>query len=99
MLVLTQWLLLHYASDEISDAKTSQDNVNISATINDSNDTKAEINSDVKLKLNLSVENTGYLKDIKVTLDGNNYELDSEDETSSKGNFTEIANNSDNSIT
>ena len=87
-----------FASDQIADAKTSQDNVNFSATINDSNDTKAEINSDVKLKLNLSVENTGYLKDIKVTLDGNNYELDSEADTNSKGNFAEIANNSDNLV-
>lgn len=88
-----------YASEQIADAKTSQDNVSISATINDSNDTKAEINSDVKLKLNVSVQNTGYLKDIKVTLDGNNYELNSEDETSSKGGFAEIANNSESSAT
>ena len=88
-----------YASDQIADAKTSQDNVSISATINDSNDTKAEINSDVKLKLNVSVQNTGYLKDIKVTLDGNNYELNNEDETSSKGSFAEIANNSESSAT
>ena len=69
-----------YASDQIADVKTSQDNVSISATINDSNDTRAEINSDVKLKLNVSVQNTGYLKDIKVTLDGNNYELNNEDD-------------------
>lgn len=88
-----------YASDQIADAKTSQDNVSISATINDSNDTKAEINSDVKLKLNVSVQNTGYLKDIKVTLDGNNYELNNEDETSSKGSFAEITNNSESSAT
>lgn len=88
-----------YASDQIADAKTSQDNVSISATINDSNDTRAEINSDVKLKLNVSVQNTGYLKDIKVTLDGNNYELNDEDETSSKGSFAEIANNSESSAT
>jgi len=88
-----------YASDQIADAKTSQDNVSISATINDSNDTRAEINSDVKLKLNVSVQNTGYLKDIKVTLDGNNYELNNEDETSSKGSFAEIANNSESSAT
>ena len=87
------------ASDQIADAKTSQDNVSISATINDSNDTKAEINSDVKLKLNVSVQNTGYLKDIKVTLDGNNYELNNDDETSSKGSFAEIANNSESSAT
>lgn len=88
-----------YASDQIADAKTSQENVSISATINDSNDTRAEINSDVKLKLNVSVQNTGYLKDIKVTLDGNNYELNNEDETSSKGSFAEIANNSESSAT
>ena len=88
-----------YASDQIADAKTSQDNVSISATINDSNDTKAEINSDVKLKLNVSVQNTGYLKDIKVALDGNNYELNDDDETSSKGSFAEIANNSESSAT
>ena len=88
-----------YASDQIADAKTSQDNVSISATINDSNDTRAEINSDVKLKLNVSVQNTGYLKDIKVTLDGNNYELNNDDETSSKGSFAEIANNSESSAT
>lgn len=87
------------ASDQIADAKTSQDNVSISATINDSNDTRAEINSDVKLKLNVSVQNTGYLKDIKVTLDGNNYELNDDDETSSKGSFAEIANNSESSAT
>ena len=43
----------------------------------------------------VSVQNTGYLKDIKVTLDGNNYELKNEDETSSKGSFAEIANNSE----
>ena len=67
-----------YASDQIADAKTSQDNVSISATINDSNDTRAEINSDVKLKLNVSVQNTGYLKDIKVSLDWNNNELNNE---------------------
>lgn len=86
-----------YASNEIADTKTSQDNVNFSATINDSNDTKAEIGSDVKLKLNVSVENTGYLKDIKITLDGNNFELNSEEQANSKGSFTEVASEGDTS--
>ena len=90
---------ISYASDQIADSKTSQDNVKVSATINDSNDTKAEINGDVKLKLNISVQNTGYLKDIKFTLDGNNYELNSDNEASSKGSFAEIANSSENSTT
>ena len=90
---------ISYASDQIADSKTSQDNVKVRATINDSNDTKAEINGDVKLKLNISVQNTGYLKDIKFTLDGNNYELNSDNEASSKGSFAEIANSSENSTT
>ena len=51
------------------------------------------------MKLNVSVQNTGYLKDIKVALDGNNYELNDDDETSSKGSFAEIANNSESSAT
>jgi len=88
-----------YASNEIADTKTSQDNVNFSATINDSNDTKAEIGSDVKLKLNVSVENTGYLKDIKITLDGNNFELNNDEQTNSKGSYTEVASNADTSLT
>lgn len=65
-----------YASNEIQDSKTSEENVSFNATIKDSYEAKASLDGDLNLDLDLAVKNTGYLKDIKVTLEENNYEID-----------------------
>lgn len=64
-----------YAAEEIKSTATSEENVEFNATINDLYDTKANINEKQNLKLSLKVSNTGYLKDIKITLNGANYSI------------------------
>ncbi len=65
-----------YAAGEIEqNAKTSQENVEFDANINDSYDATINVNEEGKLKLNLKVLGTGYVKDATVTLNDNNYQL------------------------
>ena len=71
---------LSYASTEIQEAKTTEENVSLNASINGSRDVKLNVKEGGNLELGLKVDNTGYLNDIKVTLDGNNYELNIPDE-------------------
>jgi len=66
---------LVYASEEIQDQKTSQENVLFNATVQNKYEAKLNLLAESTLELNLSVKNTGYLKDINVTLEGNNYDL------------------------
>lgn len=68
--------VLTYAASEITqNAKTSQENVEFNASINDSYDTTINVNEEGIFKLNLKVLGTGYLKDATVTLKDNNYQL------------------------
>ncbi len=64
-----------YAADDIQSLATSQANVQFNAKIGDSYNTTADITNGTKLNLTLNVLNTGYLKDIEVSTDGNNYLL------------------------
>lgn len=66
---------LVYASEEIQDQKTSQENVLFNATIQNKYEAKLNLLAEATLELDLAVKNTGYLKDINVILEGNNYEL------------------------
>lgn len=65
-----------YATDENQDTKTSEENVEFNATINGGYNATLNLDEGGTLDLNLKVSNTGYLKEAKVTLEGNNYELD-----------------------
>ena len=68
-----------YAADAIA---TSQENVTFNAVIGNSDanagyEYLADIDSqDTTLYLSINVKNTGYLKDISVNLEGNNYKVD-----------------------
>lgn len=65
-----------YAASEITqNAKTSQENVEFNASINDSYNATINVNENGELKLNVKVVGTGYLKDAKVILADNNYQL------------------------
>lgn len=66
---------LVYASEEVQDEKTSQENVSFNATIQNKYEAKLNLLAEATLELDLAVKNTGYLKDINVTLEGNNYDL------------------------
>lgn len=66
---------LVFASEEIQDEKTSQENVSFNATVQNKYEVKLNLLAEATLDLNLAVKNTGYLKDINVTLEGNNYDL------------------------
>ena len=65
-----------YAANEIKqNTDTNEENVKFSATINGENEAEAEIEKGASLDLSLSVLEAGYLRNIKVVLDGNNYSL------------------------
>lgn len=83
---------LSYAVGEIEqNAKTSQENVEFNASINDAYETSINVNEEGKLKLNLKVLGTGYLKDAKVTLKDNNYKLiENEDMEIENGNTIKL---------
>lgn len=71
---------LVYAANEMnvtnSNSVTSQENVKFDATINGKAETKAKITEGASLNLDFDVQNTGYLKDIKVEVSDSNYKLD-----------------------
>lgn len=65
-----------YAASEISQtANTKEENVKLDATINGSYDANLVIGGQANLEILASVENSGYIKDTKVILEGNNYLL------------------------
>lgn len=64
-----------YAADEIQNSDTNVANVKFDAKINEGYSAECDISSNATLNLSLSVLNTGYLKDAKITLGNNNYKL------------------------
>ena len=63
-----------YASEMINEtAEQTSDGTIFSANINGENETVADINDELNLNLNLSLKEDGYLKDIKVSLNNNNF--------------------------
>ena len=58
--------------------KTSESNVLANVTINDSYNVKANISEEVEFKVYARVLNSGYLKDIAVKVENNNYEFEKE---------------------
>ncbi len=82
MLVATSFIpALVYAEGSISqDAKTTEENVEFNATINNEYNTTLNVDEGGNLVLNVKVSGTGYLKDAKVTIKDNNYQIiDNED--------------------
>lgn len=78
-----------YAANEVAnltnqDEKTSEENVTFNSVIGNNREKagynySADVNStDTKLYLSLAVKNGGYLKDITVSLEKNNYKLNTE---------------------
>lgn len=78
-----------YAANEVAnltnqDEKTSEENVTFNSVIGNNKEKagynySADVNStDTKLYLSLAVKNGGYLKDITVSLEKNNYKLNTE---------------------
>ena len=65
-----------YAAEEIQNSLTNQSNVEFDAKINDSYRVQADIDSELELKMNLKVSNTGYVKDAVVKIEGANYSID-----------------------
>ena len=66
---------LVYASAEIKSNATNQENVKFDATISNGYSAVFDIEGEATLDLAISVENVGYLKDCKITLEGNNYQI------------------------
>ena len=66
-----------YAADGIQNSDTTIANVKFDAKINEGYSAECDISSNATLNLSLSVLNTGYLKDAKITLGNNNYKLGS----------------------
>ena len=65
-----------YAEGSISqDAKTTEKNVEFNASINNEYNTTLNVDEGGNLILNVKVSGTGYLKDSKVTVEDNNYEI------------------------
>ena len=80
MLVVANLLpTIAYAADEIQNSDTTIANVKFDAKINEGYSAECDISSNATLNLSLSVLNTGYLKDAKITLGNNNYKLGSVD--------------------
>ena len=64
-----------YASNIIADSKSNQKEIEFDARIGESYIAEADIENEIALNLSLEVNNGGYLKDVKVTLDNNNYTI------------------------
>ena len=63
-----------YAANEIKqDSKTSENNVEFNAMINNGYSSTMDITEEGNLMLNIKVSESGYLKDAKITLKDNNY--------------------------
>ena len=68
--------VLVYASDaKAQNAKTTEENVEFNATINNEYSTSLDVDSEGTLDLTVKVSETGYLKESEVVLEGNNFEL------------------------
>lgn len=63
------------AAEEVVDVSTSNENINIDAVINGKHSLSADVEEKPVLELDIAVKKTGYLKDIKIELEDNNYEL------------------------
>ena len=65
-----------YAANEIKqDSKTSENNVEFNAMINNGYAATMDITEEGNLMLNIKVSESGYLKDAKITLKDNNYTM------------------------
>ena len=63
-----------YANEMINEiAEQRGEDTLFTANINGENDTVADISDELNLNLNLSLKDDGYLKDVKVTLNNNNF--------------------------
>lgn len=71
--------VISYASEQVVDNKTSEENVEFTAKIDGLNDSKADLSSTLNLNLSVKVLNTGYIKDASITLADNNYVVSSVD--------------------
>ena len=67
--------------------KTSENNVLANVTINDSYNAKAGIDDEINFKVYARVLNTGYLKDISVKIENNNYSI----EKNTMENFKDVS--------
>ncbi len=67
--------VVSYATTIQQDAKTSEENVEFNATINNDYSASLDVNEEGNLLLSLKVSGTGYLKNSTVTLENNNYEI------------------------
>ena len=79
---------LVYATNQIEDV-IANDNVNFDATIKSEHSYTANIDDEIALDIDLSVNNDGYIKDGIITIENNNYKLgniENEDYTISKDN-------------
>ncbi len=64
-----------YAADTEQNSKTTEENVEFNATINNAYDATLDIDEGGSLDLNIKVSGTGYLKDIKIAFENNNYQV------------------------
>lgn len=71
--------VISYASEQVVDNKTSEENVEFTAKIDGLTDSKADLSSTLNLNLSVKVLNTGYIKDASITLADNNYVVSSVD--------------------
>lgn len=82
-----------YAANEVQDANTTEENVKFNATVNDGYSTSCKLAEGGNLNLDITVSNSGYLKNAKVTLSENNYKLGTTDNKvvkSINGNVIEL---------
>ena len=63
------------AIDEIQDSLTTEANVSFDAKIAGAYEAQANLGEMLDLGLSLKVENTGYVKDVNVSLEGENYKV------------------------
>ena len=66
-------------------SETTQSNVEFDAKINNSQNVILDIDNGGTIDLSVKVSNTGYLKDVKVIFEGNNYEIASISDKNIKG--------------
>ena len=84
-----------YASNVIAEMQDSnQENIVFDSNINGSKSVSEDISNELGLYLNLSLKNGGYLKDVKITLEGNNYVIskDADEINKTLMNESEISN-------
>ncbi len=68
-------VMVYATQNVIQDAKTSEENVEFNATINNGYNSSLNVDEQGNLILNVKVSETGYLKESTVTLQNNNYEI------------------------